>query len=66
LNPGRPPRELASPAVTISISTSVREALAAMRASSARLAVVIDRSKPVGIVTFKDLVEPLTGELGEW
>ncbi|MFN5662600.1 MAG: CNNM domain-containing protein [Planctomyces sp.] len=66
LNPGRTPRELASPAVTISISTSVREALAAMRASSARLAVVIDRSKPVGIVTFKDLVEPLTGELGEW
>ena len=40
-----------------------------LRDRRARMAVVIaaDASRrPLGIVTLKDLVEPLTGELEEW
>lgn len=42
----------------------VREALVAVRASPARLGIVEDDAgKPVGVVTPKDLIEPLTGEI---
>jgi CBS domain containing-hemolysin-like protein len=45
-------------------STPAREALAQLRQKRARLAIVEDASgRPLGIVTAKDLVEPLTGEL---
>jgi CBS domain containing-hemolysin-like protein len=38
-----------------------------MRRDRVQLAVVADRpDRPVGIVTMKDLVEPLVGDLAAW
>jgi CBS domain containing-hemolysin-like protein len=44
----------------------VREALLMLREHRCAMGVVEDdQGRPVGIVTSRDLVEPLTGELGE-
>lgn len=44
--------------------TSARDGLAALRQHRARIAIVEDAwGRPIGIVSAKDLVEPLTGEL---
>jgi CBS domain containing-hemolysin-like protein len=32
----------------------------------AKLAIVVSGTRPVGIVTVKDLIEPLTGEFRAW
>ena len=45
---------------------TVTEALFAMRRGRNMMAVVQKDSKPVGIVTIKDLVEEIVGELEEW
>ena len=43
------------------------EAIALMRRDRVQLAVVADRpDRPIGIVTMKDLVEPLVGDLAAW
>jgi CBS domain containing-hemolysin-like protein len=42
---------------------SVRDILLELHASHADLAVVEIQNKPVGIVSEKDLIEPITGEL---
>ena len=46
----------------------VRDALRAMRAARQSMAVVISDAtrRPIGIVTLKDLDDPLTGELAAW
>lgn len=44
----------------------VVEAIALIAASPARFGVVEQNGRPVGIVTAKDLFEPLTGELPDW
>lgn len=44
----------------------VREAITQLQASGGHLAMVRDRGAIVGIVTLKDLVEPLVGELASW
>jgi CBS domain containing-hemolysin-like protein len=67
LEPNRPTRELMTPAVTLSAETPVRAAMQRMRRADSPLAIVVDRrGMPIGIVTLKDLVEPLVGELAAW
>jgi CBS domain containing-hemolysin-like protein len=63
-----PTSELVLPAQTFDPSTPVYEALRVMRAERRKMAVVIDPAtkRPLGLVTLKDLVEPLTGALAVW
>jgi CBS domain containing-hemolysin-like protein len=56
-------RSLATPALVLSPDTPVREALAQLTRRGTKLAVVVSGSRPIGLVTVKDLIEPLTGEL---
>ena len=56
-----------TPLQTLPRSTRLREALEAMRQRRAALAVITDaKGQPIGAVTIKDLVEPITGELANW
>ncbi|MEM9252667.1 MAG: CNNM domain-containing protein [Planctomycetota bacterium] len=62
-----PIRELMTDAVTLSASLGLRNGLSEMQAKGGSLAVVTDeRGKPVGVVTPRDLVEPITGQLAQW
>lgn len=55
------------PAVYLPASTTVREALSQMQREHIGLAIVRrPDGKPAGVVTMKDLVEPLTGEITNW
>lgn len=58
--------QLVKPVPMFDHELSLREALARMRSERNQIAVVTRHAKPVGIVTFKDLVEPITGELASW
>ncbi len=58
------PQDLIIPVPRLSPTMSARDALARLRQKRTRIAVVEDASgRAIGIVTAKDLVEPLTGEL---
>jgi len=47
--------------------TPVREALNKLRKYDSSMAIVVNKNnKPLGIVTLKDLVEPIVGELAAW
>jgi len=53
--------------VTLAPGTSALEAIQTMRRERAQLALVADRpDRPLGIVSMKDLVEPLIGDLAAW
>ena len=53
--------------VYLPAGTTVREALSLMQREHIGLAIVRrPDGKPAGIVTVKDLVEPLTGEIVNW
>ncbi len=59
--------EMMKPAQTVTQSFSVREALSRLQRHIVGLAVVTGtRGEPVGIVTVKDLIEPITGDLSQW
>jgi CBS domain containing-hemolysin-like protein len=66
LDPETPNAELMTEVVPLTPTTSVREALRTLRDRKAPMAIVLENDRPIGIVTLKDLVEPLTGELVEW
>ena len=68
LQPQAATSELIHPLATVSPEMRVGEALQQMQASRSSMAVVVrpNATQPLGIVTFKDLVEPLTGELAAW
>ncbi len=68
LEPDRSTAQLMQPAVTFSPNTSVGEALEAMRAGRQAMAIITEGSanEPLGLLTLKDLVEPLIGELAAW
>jgi len=50
----------------LSPGTAVDRALSRLRASGQRLAIVGDPQNPVGIVTLKDLLEEISGDLAGW
>ena len=59
--------QLMEPAVFISAKLTTRAALERLRQTGSHLAIVQDaHEKPAGIVTVKDLVEPITGEISNW
>lgn len=60
-------RSIMKPATRIDPKTTVRQGLATMQQRHVGLAIVGDESGlPMGIVTVKDLVETITGELTAW
>ncbi|MEO1236867.1 MAG: CNNM domain-containing protein [Planctomycetota bacterium] len=63
-----PIRELMTGVSTIEADTPLRGALEGFQRDGLGLAVVTDgqAAGPVGLVTTKDLVEPITGELASW
>lgn len=62
-----PVRDLMQPAVTLAGDMTLRAGLRRLQEQHAHMAIVVDRhDKPIGIVTPKDLVEPITGELSSW
>lgn len=50
----------------LDVDTPLRDALADLQANRRALAVATERGKLVGLVTVKDLVETITGELAAW
>jgi CBS domain containing-hemolysin-like protein len=61
--PGAGVRELMRPALFLDADTPLPGAIVALREDDNELAVVRQRKRPVGVVTMKDLIEPVTGEL---
>jgi CBS domain containing-hemolysin-like protein len=52
--------------VYLTAQMSVETALRALNRSGGHMGVIRQGSRDIGIVTRKDLVEPLVGELEEW
>ena len=61
-----PIREMMSEPLWVAPGTPLRQALARLQQTHAALALVGDGQTPRGVVTVKDLVEPITGELVRW
>ena len=61
-----PIAELMREPLWITPDTPLRDALAKLQQSRAAIAIVGDGETPLGVVTIKDLVEPITGELVRW
>jgi putative hemolysin len=58
---------LVRPIVMLSPTVTALDAIQTMRRERAQLALVADRpDRPLGIVSMKDLVEPLVGDLAAW
>ncbi len=68
LEPDEPTAGLTSEPMTIPTTAPLRAALRSMRLHRQAMAVAIDpdTGRPRGLVTLKDLVEPITGELAAW
>ncbi len=68
IHPDAPTDELTRPCLEFEPSLGLMEALRSLRHTRQSMAIVVDprTRRPVGIVTLKDLVEPLTGELAAW
>lgn len=66
VRPDAAPAALALEPARLEPTTPLRDAIQKVRASPGGVGIVEQAGKPVGLVTIKDLVEPLTGELLEW
>ncbi len=67
LDSGTSTAQLMNKPILFSPETPVREALNKLRKNDSSMAIVINKNnKPLGIVTLKDLVEPIVGELAAW
>jgi CBS domain containing-hemolysin-like protein len=63
----KPIREYVQPLVRLSPTESVPGALLRLQQARQQMAIVVDRqSKCLGLLTLKDLVEELVGELEHW
>ncbi|MEM6854931.1 MAG: CNNM domain-containing protein [Planctomycetota bacterium] len=61
-----PIRELMNEPHSLSPDTPLRQALQRLQTEGMPIAVVTEADRPVGVVTVKDLVEPITGDLSSW
>ena len=67
LDPNTPTEELLVEPIYVSATMRAQDALHQLRKSGKAMAIVSgDGSQPKGIVTLKDLVEPIVGELSAW
>ena len=67
LEPNTPTEELIVEPIYFSPTMRVQDALHQLRKSGKSMAIVSgDGVRPKGIVTLKDLVEPIVGELSAW
>ena len=67
LHRDRPTVAIMQPPLTLSPDMRLVEAMTLLRHEHRAMAIVVDPTqRPIGIVTLKDLVEPLTGELAAW
>lgn len=64
--PDVPVLEHLRPVIELSAHTPVDRALARLRSGGQRLAIVGTRERPLGLVTLKDLVEEISGDLAGW
>jgi len=65
--PEAPNGSIMQPALHLASRMSALEAIQAMRRERVQLAIVADKpDRPLGIVSMKDLVEPLVGDLAAW
>lgn len=64
--PDMPVLEHLRPLIVLSADTPVDRALARLRSGGHRLAVVGALEEPVGILTLKDLLEEISGDLAGW
>lgn len=62
LNPGKNTSELMKKPIFINETDSISKILSTMR-TKGHMAIVKNKDKEIGIVTIKDLIEPLTGEI---
>lgn len=58
--------DLMRPPLMLDAGTPLRAALATLQTRHTAMAVVTSQDQPVGIVTVKDLIEPIVGELASW
>ncbi len=58
--------ELAQPIIRIDPDTSLHDAMLHLQLQRAPMALVVAKKQPIGLVTIKDLVEPIVGELEAW
>lgn len=63
---GTPVLEHLRPAMVLPSGTSVDKALARLRGGGQRLAIVGAAERPEGLVTLKDLLEEISGDLAGW
>ncbi len=61
-----PLEQLMTPPLLLDAATPLRTALTTLQTKRTPFAIVTRKAKPIGIVTIKDLVEPITGELMSW
>lgn len=61
-----PLAEFTRPLVELPPALSLRQALQTLQSGGGSMGVVSDRGKPLGLVTLKDLIEPIIGELEVW
>jgi CBS domain containing-hemolysin-like protein len=64
--PGEPVLDHLREVRSLTPGTAVDRALSRLRASGQRLAIVGDPALPLGIVTLKDLLEEISGDLAGW
>jgi CBS domain containing-hemolysin-like protein len=61
-----PIAELMTEPLSLDESMPARQALRRLQKSKTSFALVVQDHQPTGLVTIKDLVEPITGELASW
>ncbi|MEO6709454.1 MAG: CNNM domain-containing protein [Planctomycetota bacterium] len=64
--PGMPVIQHLRPVLSLAPEVSLDHALTLMRANGQRAALVGPPSRPLGLVTLKDIVEEISGELARW
>lgn len=62
LTPGKSPAQMVRPAVFLDPEGSVRDGLVKLRAADAKLGIVRQGGRAVGVVSTADLIEPLIGD----
>lgn len=66
VNPDKTPTQLMRPTTQLDPEMHVTDAVRVLAGIGARVGIVEQGGRPIGMVTLRDLFEPLTGELPDW